>query len=77
MTRPFFSKVSMPIAPKNPFRKFTCLACGWSIVTYQPSDAMYRPYVCQKCGGKQLDLSTAGAIESFQAYPKQFLKRLL
>ena len=66
----------MPIAPRDPFFKFTCKACGWSIVTYQASDAIHHPSTCPKCKGSELAFSKAGTVESMRTYPKEFIKWL-
>lgn len=67
----------MPIAPRDPFFKFTCETCGWSLVTYHTSDAIHHPYACPKCGSTQLDLSKAGAMESLRAFPMKFFNNWL
>ena len=65
----------MPIAPRHPFVKFTCHACGWSAVTYQGSDAINRPSICPKCEATDLDFSKANALESMQAFPAKFIQK--
>jgi hypothetical protein len=47
--------------------KSTCPLCGWSSVIWQNSDTLFLPQECKQCGGKKLDLSKAGMIETFFA----------
>jgi ribosomal protein S27E len=67
----------MPIAPRDPFFKFTCHKCGWSDVTYQASDVIHRPQVCPTCGERQFVFSKASALESIMALPKKFISKIL
>ena len=65
----------MPIAPKIPFHKVTCTACGWSHVSVQRSDVILAPRVCGKCGGAKLTHSTPNLLEAMATDPMALLKK--
>lgn len=67
----------MPVAPKFPFRKVTCTACGWSHISVQRSDVIFVPGVCGQCGNEQLEHSKPGVMESMRAQPKAFAQFVL
>ncbi len=65
----------MPIAPKIPFHKVTCTACGWSHVNVQRSDVILAIGVCKKCGGTKLTHSTPNLLEAVAAASMTLLKK--
>lgn len=55
----------MPVAPRNPYFKWTCDACGWSTVTKEKSDCIRRVVTrCPKCGGTKFTPSSGTALEA-------------
>lgn len=39
----------MPVAPRNPYKKFECSACGWSLSLPVRSDVLPVGPVCPRC----------------------------
>lgn len=66
----------MPIAPRNPYFKWTCNGCGWSIVTKERSDAIKRPVAhCQKCQGTSFTPSSGSALDVVAAELNRLIHR--
>jgi uncharacterized protein (DUF983 family) len=66
----------MPIPARNPFRKFTCQACGWHRVSYSPGDVILTPGICPKCGGANLKMTSANPVEAAIACPLEYARHL-
>jgi len=64
----------MPLPPRNPFKKFTCQSCGWSEITYQPSDCILSVNCCKKCQSEDMKMFSANPIESAAAFPLEFAR---
>ncbi len=66
----------MAFPPRQPFIKYACDKCGWSLVVCQTSDARPRPH-CASCGNTDLRQTPASALESLAADPRHYLGNLL
>ncbi len=50
----------MAWAPREPYFKYTCNACGWNITIVHRSDVWIGdPRECEKCGSKLIALTTS------------------
>lgn len=55
----------MPIAPKNPYMKWTCKGCGWSTVIKQTSDCIMRPVTsCPNCHESEFTFRSGSAVDA-------------
>lgn len=67
----------MPVPPKFPFHKVTCMSCGWSYVSVQISDVISAPYKCGRCGATPLTHSVPTAAQVAMAKPAEFILYLI
>ncbi len=51
------------IPPRNPYMKFVCGACGWSVIHKQYSGVIFVPMQCERCGSEDLKTQAANALE--------------
>ena len=66
----------MPIPPKFAF-KSTCESCGWTVVIKHPSDAIFRPSKCGRCGNEELIHTKAGLFESIMTNPLSLFQNVI
>jgi len=52
----------MCVPPTKPYFKYTCPACGWSVVIKQRSDAIIAPRSCQQCGNGSLEVTRTSSL---------------
>lgn len=48
----------------NPYRQYTCLACGWNITVKQQGCLLARPAQCGRCNSPNLKNEPADSLES-------------
>jgi DNA-directed RNA polymerase subunit RPC12/RpoP len=63
------------IPPRNPYMKFVCGACGWSVIHKQHSDVIFVPMQCERCGAEYLKTQAANALEQVAHEAAQLLKK--
>lgn len=63
------------IPPRNPYMKFVCRACGWSVIHKQRSDVVFGPMQCGRCGSDDLEIQAANALEQVAHEAAQLLKK--
>lgn len=63
------------IPPRNPYMKFVCRACGWSVIHKQYSDVIFIPPQCKRCGSENLKNQPASVLEQVAHEAAQLLKR--
>ena len=62
------------IPPRNPYMKFVCGACGWSVIHKQYSDVIFVPPQCKRCGSENLKSQPVSVLEQVAHEAAQLLK---
>lgn len=58
----------MPLPPQNPYRRFRCEACGWSVSFLQRTDEMALGRTCPKCDADSLRFELTLTGELYEKY---------
>ena len=63
------------IPPQNPYFKFVCTACGWSVILKQYSDVIRLPAQCKRCESEKFKRQTTNVLEQVAHEAAQLLKK--
>ena len=63
------------IPPRNPYMKFVCGACGWSVIHKQHSDVIFVPMQGECCESYDLETKAANGLEQVAHEAAQLLKK--
>lgn len=66
----------MPVAPRNPVTRWTCLRCGWSTLVHERSDCLTVPRPrCRRCAGSgEMKPSAGTALDAVLDRVQRWLK---
>ena len=52
------------VPPQNPYRQYTCLACGWNVTIKQQGCMVTRPSQCGQCNSPNLKSGPSNSLAS-------------